>query len=293
MTFAQARTIVQAAIADSSNSTFVDQCIDQAQREVARARRWPELMVRAFVNTVAAYQTGTIAVANAGTTWTLTGGTFPTDVATGGYRIALSVNDPWCTIVTRTDGTHVETAAYQGTTQTASAYVAYKSHYSLASTVDRVEEVWLHDSGRAVQLENATNDARLTDWSHHPTGVGTPTRFYSMERDSSNNRQVLLGPDTPDAIYRMEFVTRKKTTDGTLSLDDSRWPVILARALSLAYAPEFYDRSQVEWAKYLTLLAQEWGNENEVETQAVMLGQGRLDYPQREDFLSRGTVVFP
>jgi hypothetical protein len=287
LSFAQARTIIQQAIADSSNSTFVDQCLNQAQREVARSRRWPEMMVRAFFNTVAAYDTGTIAVANAGTTWTLTGGTFPTDVATGLYRIALSVSDPWYTITTRTDGNNVITAAYQEDTETASSYIAYKSQYSLAAAVDSVEEMWLHDGGHAIALTNAATDQRVSEFLHYPSGPGVPTSFYAMERDASGYVQVLLGPETPDDVYRVEYVYKKKTTDDTFSgnMDESRWPVVLSRALALAYAPEFYERSMAEYQKYLTLLRQEWVLTGDAGQSHVRVGEARVRYPGTRDYL--------
>lgn len=298
LTFSEARTIVQSRIADSSNATACDQAINQAQREVARRHRWPELMVRAFFNTSAAYETGTMAVVNGGTTWTLTGGTYPTDLATGTYRLALSVSDPWYSVVTRTDGTHAETtgSAYQEDTETASAFIAYKSHYSLASAVDRVEEIWLHRPGGAIPLVNALTDQHVSDFQHFPTGVGVPTHFYSMERDASGNRQILLGPDTPDDVYRVEYVYRKKTTDGSLSLDEARWPVVLARACAILYEPEFYERHIQAQAEYERLLAAEWASESEVETQHVRVGQGRVDMPgwtDMENLLGRGRVADP
>lgn len=298
LTFQQARIIVQQHVADSSNSTFVDQCLDQAVREVARARRWPELMVRDFFNTAAAYETGTVAVTEGGTTWTLTGGTFPTAAATGLYRIALSISDPWYEITTRTDDTHVVTDAYQDDTETAASYVAYKSHYSMPSAVDRIESIWLHSAGTAYELRNAATDERVTEFAHYPSGPGIPTHFYNMERDSSGNRQILVGPETPDDIYRVEYVYRKKASSGDLigNMDDSRWPVILARTLSLAYAPEFYERSVAEYRKYQGLLAEEWSHENESEVQSVRVGQSRVNYPYRNDMeylIGNGRIVYP
>lgn len=297
LTFAQARTILQSRIADSSNSTAVDQALNQAQREVARARRWPELMARTFVNTVAPYTTGTIAVANGGTTWTLTGGTFPAALASGVYRLALSVSSPFYPVVTRTDGTHAETLAYQDDTETAAEYIAYKSHLSLASTVDRVESMWLHRGGDAIELVNATTDQQVSDFTHYPTGVGVPTHYLMIERDGSGYRQVLLGPDTPDDVYRIEYVYRKKTTDDTFTgnLDESRWPVILAKASSILYEPEFYDRHLQAEAEYERLLAKEWANESEVETQGGRVGQARVDYPtwDMSSLMGRGRVQDP
>lgn len=296
LTFAQGLTILQAAIADSSNTTFATQCLNAAQRDVARAHRWPELMVRAFFNTSAAYSTGTVAVSAGGTTWTLTGGTFPTDAATGLYRIALSATSPWYTITTRTDGTHVVTAAYQDDAETASGFLMYKSQYSLASDVDRVEEIWVHTGGDAVPLCNATTDQEVTQFLHYPDGPGVPTHFYNMERDASGYRQILLGPSTPDDVYRVEYVYRKQLTDGTLGLDDSRWPVVLSRAKALAYEPEFYERSLREQKRYEELLAAEWGHERESESIGGRVGQTRVTAPNYRGYdylIGLGTVPEP
>lgn len=258
-------------------------------------------MMRAVVLTTAAYEgsaTRTIAVVNAGTTWTLTGGTFPTDIASGLYRIALSLSSPWYGVVTRTDGTHLETtgSAYQEDTETASDFIAYKSHISLASTVDRVEQMWLLEPGGPTELVNASTDEEVSDFSHLPTGVGVPTHFYSIERDASGNRQILVGPDTPDDIYRIEYVARKKTTDDSLSLDECRWPVVLARASAILYEAEFFDRHLQAQAEYERLLAREIAAESEVETTGVRVGQSRVDFPfmdGMEGLLGRGRVQDP
>lgn len=296
LTFAQGLTILQARIADSSNSTAATQALNAAQRDAARRHRWPELMTRAFVNTVAAYTTGTVATAGT-TTVTLTGGTYPTDVATGKYRFALSVSDPWYGVATRSSDTVVLLAqAYVDPDQTASPYIVYKSHLSLASDVDRVEQMWLHQGGSAIPLVNAATDQQVSDFEHFPTGVGVPTHFMSIERDGSGYRQILLGPDTPDDVYRIEYVYRKQLTDGTLGLDDSRWPAVLARACAILYEPEFFDRHLAAQAEYERLIEAEWASENEVETQHVRVGQGRIDMPgwtDMENLLGRGRVQDP
>lgn len=297
-TYEQAREQIQQAIADSSNRAFVDECLDQAERTVARARPWPELMDRKFFNTVAAYSTGTIAVTVDTTTVTLTSGTWPTALATGeAYRFALSVSDPWYKCATRTSGTSMELADnYIDDTETASSYIVYKSHYSLDSTVDRLDEIWLHDAGNAVPLINAATDEEVTEFDHYPGGPGVPTHYLSIERDSSNYRQILLGPSTPDDVYRVEYTFQKQTTDGTFTLDASRWPVVLALAKSLAYEPEFYERSLREYARYKALLRQEWANENESGADFVRVGETRMRYPGRRSmdyFLGRGKVTDP
>ena len=281
LTFAQARTILQSRIADSSDATAVDQALNQAQREVARARRWPELMVRDFFNTAASYSTGT--VATDGTTGvTLTGGVWPAAVASSKYRFALSISDPWYEVATRTSDTAIVLSdAYVDADQTASAYIVYKSHYSLPSAVDRVEELWLHDASRPIPLRSASTDQIVTQFLHYPSGPGVPTHYMNMERDSSGNRQILLGPATPDDVYRVEYTYRKKITDGTFvgNLEESRWPIVVSRAAAILYEDEFYERSVREMARYDVLLKAEWAAENESETQSVRVGQARVDYP--------------
>lgn len=299
LSFAQARTIAQGRIADSSDNDAVDQALNQAQREVARARRWPELIVRAFLTTVAAYDTGTVAVTNGSATVTLTDGVWPADIATNpAYRFALSPSDPWYTVSARDSDTQITLADnYVGATGSGKSYVVYRSHYVLPSAVDRVEEMWLHDDGRMVPLRHVTTDQQVTEFLHYPSGPGVPTAWYSMERASGGERQVLLGPATPDAIYRVEYTYKKKTTDGTLSLDESRWPVVLARACALLYEPEFPERAALAQREYKRLLRDEWASESESQTQSVRVGQSRVRYPSSggylDDLMGHGRVQDP
>lgn len=296
--FARAREVVQAAIADSSNPQFVDECLNQAQREVARAHRWPELIVRGFFNTIAAYSTGTVDVTEDDATVALTGGTFPTDVETAEYRFSLSYTSPWYTVATRTSGASIELAQpYIGDTETGKNFVVYKAHYSMPSTVDRIEEMWIHDRG-ATPLCNVLTDQEVYRFEHFPSGAGVPTHFLSIERDINGNRQILLGPVAPDDVYRVEYTAQRKVVDNQFAgnLDDSRWPVILARAKALAYEPEFYDRSLQEMQRYRLLLDAEWANESEVATQGTRVGQDRIDYEGMSGmdcFLGRGTIDYP
>lgn len=289
LTFAQSRTIIQSRIADSSDDTAVDQALNQAQREVARARRWPELMVdNTFINTESAYETGTVVATENSTTVTLTGGVFPSTVASSKFRFALSTTDPWYEVATRTSDTEIELAEnYIGDTVSGSSFIVYKSHYDLASSVDRVEAMWLHDTRRAVPLISAATDQVVTEFVHHPSGPGVPTHFYMAARTTAGTRRVLLGPNTPDDVYRIEYQYRKKITDDTFTgnLDESRWPVILSRATAIMYEPEFFERSLVEMRRYKALLDQEWANENEVETQSVRIGESRMTYPSNRSFM--------
>jgi len=291
LTFAQARTILQGRIADSSDDTAVDQALNEAQREVARARRWPELMVdNAFINTLALYSTGTVVATEDSTTVTLTDGVWPATVASSKWRFALSVSDPWYEVATRSSDTVILLKeAYIGDTVSASSYVVYQSHYDLSSAVDRVEEAWVHDSGRHVPLFNAATDKQVTEFLHRPSGPGVPTHYYNAARTTAGTRRIQLGPNTPDDVYRVEYTYRKKTTDDTFvgNLDESRWPVILAKASEILYEPEFPQRALAAEAKYNRLLTAEWAAESESEVQDVTVGQTRMRYPHQQDYLGR------
>lgn len=296
-TFIQARVIVQKAIADSSNSQHVDFCLNEAQREVARARKWPELMGRAFLETQASYGTGTVLVTDGDATVTLTGGTFPTDVV--GMRFAIGTSAPWYPVRTRTDGTHIELGSpYRQDTDATASFLVYKSNYSFPDFVERIEEMWLHETNGVVPMHHAVTDQEVSAFMHYPSGTGTPMSWYMMERDSAGNRQVLFGPQTPDDVFRVEYTYRRKVVDNQFSgnLDDSRWAVIVSRAKAMAYEDEFYDRSVEEMRRYELLLTKEWNAGDDAETMSVQVGQDRVDYPHSVDFnnlISRGTVEDP
>lgn len=238
--------------------------------------------------TEASYSTGTVAVTEDSATVTLTDGTWPSTVASGKYRFSLGTSDPWYEVSSRDSGTQITLVDnYIDDTETEASFIVHKPHYSLPSAVDRVEQMWIHDQGRMIQLENAATDQHLTLFSHYHSGPGTPTHYYNMERDSSDNRQVLLGPNTPNDVFRVEYTYKKKTTDGTYSLDDSRWPIVMALARSIAYEPEFRQRAELAEAQYQRLLEREWAIESETETQHVRVGQTRINFPDHQDHISR------
>src|SRR5690349_1387866 len=209
-TFSAAKTILLNNLGedDSATDTFAGQCLDQAQRDVARAHPWPELYTRAFVNTVDDYSTGTISITGGGGSAAVTGsGTvFPSAVASSSYRFALSAGSEWYTVSVRGGDTSLTLAQnYVGATVSGSAYVLYKSIYTLASDVDRVESLWLHNGTSFAELEYVPSEAWLRDFGHFPTGLGVPTRYTTVERDSSGYVQIMVGPQAPNAIYRIEY----------------------------------------------------------------------------------------
>jgi len=300
ISFSEARTIIQKAIADSSDDTFASQCLNQAQRLVARDKWWPELIKRDFFNTEAAYTTGTVDVTENSANVAGTSTVFPTNIATYKWRFQLSLSDPWYEVTTRTSDTAIVlTDAFVQDTATDQTYIVHRPHYSLASDCDSVRRLWIHYEGGSVPLENAATDQRVTDFMHYHSGPGTPTHYINIERDSSGNRQILLGPATPDDVYRIEYVYRKKTTDDTFTgnLDESRWHLVVQKALQLAYEPEFYERSVAAERRYMMMLDREWSASGESETTSVRVGQTRVELPGADRYLDNlldfGTVEYP
>lgn len=284
MTFNQLLGLIYRDIGDSSDSTTATYALNAAQRAVGRLKPWTELLDRKYFVTSAAYSTGTVAVTFNSTTVTLSSGTWPSDVASGTYRFQLSVSDPFYSVATRSSDTVILLAqAYQGSTDSSTSYLVSKPHYSLDSTVDRVREMWLHDAGRAIPLVNAETDQNVTQFLHYASGPGTPCAYLNIERDASGYRQVLLGPATPDAIRRVEYSFVKKTTDGTWSLDDSRWPCVLSYAKALLYERDNYERSLKEMERFRVLLQDEWASTKETEDRGIQVGQARVAYPQGDD----------
>ena len=287
LTFAQGLTIIQARIGDASDSTADTQALNAAQRKVAKARFWPELRKRAFFNTSAAFESSsgvTVAVTNGSTTVTLTGSTWPSNIDE--YRIALSPSDPFYDVATRSSDTVILLAeAYQDDTATGQEFTAYKSIYSLASDVVSHEEFWLHEQGRAVPLIYAATSEQVSEFHHYVGGTGTPTHVMPYERGSSGNKQVYLGPETPDDVFRVEYTYKKDTTDGTLTLDDDKWPLVLELATAIRYEIEHPQRAARAMKNYRRMLDEDWAMEGDGELQEVRSGDTRWRYTSSDWYL--------
>lgn len=300
ISFSQAKTLLlnQLGEDDTATDTFAGQCLDMAQRDVARAHNWPELYVRAFFVTSALYSTGTVAVTNTSATVTLTGGTWPSDVATGAYRFALSTGSQWYKVATRSSDSVILLAAdgsgtgYVGATGTGLSYVVYKVIYTLPTAVDRIEGMVLHDGTRAVPLTQTPSEAWLTDFGLFPNGSGVPTRYMTVERDASGTVQVMLGPAAPDAVYRVECLYRRQITEGTFVLGEPLVDLVICRAQALLYARDHYQRYLAEMRLYREALRDEIYRSGDSEQPAITLGLGRAmgthDYLER--LLDYGTV---
>lgn len=295
LTFAQAKTILLNNLGedDTATDTFAGQCLNMAQRDVARAHKWSELYTRAFVNTVDDYSTGTVTVTNDSATVTGSGTVFPSAAASSSYRFARSVGSQWYTVSARGGDTSLTLAQnYVGATAAGAAYVLYKNVYSLVSTADRVEAMWVHDGTSVTELEEVPSEKWLFDFGHFPTGLGKPTCFMTVERDSSGYIQVLLGPQAPDAIYRCEYLYRKSITDDSLVLSEALTDLVICRAQALLYERDHFQRSIAKNREYEEALKREIARAGDSEQPGITIGAGRL--LRSDDYLTNlmdhGTV---
>lgn len=292
--FAQAKTILLNNLGedDSATDTFAGQCLDQAQRDVARECKWPDLYTRAFFTTVDDYSTGTVTVTNDSAAVTGSGTVFPTAVASSSYRFALSVGSQFYTVSARGGDTSITLAQnYVGSTASGQTYILYKSIYALASDVDRVEWMVLHDGTRAVHLFEQPSEQWVSDFGHFPLGLGVPDRFTPVERTAAGVVQVLLGPYAPNAVYRVEYGYRKTITEGSFVLGEALIDLVICRAQALLYERDHFQRSIAKNREYRDLLQREVERAGDADS-TFTLGAGRLigtsDYFHR--LMDHGTV---
>lgn len=149
------------------------------------SHRWSFLHPVVTLETIAPYDTGTIAIVNGTTTVTLTDGVFPSWTATHG---SLIVDTAEYVIDTRTDDTHLELAsAWSEDTETASEYVLkHDGNYDLPDNFGGME------SDMVIESENfRPNIMRVGEGKirslrqlepRYAIGTTTTTPFYAAIR---------------------------------------------------------------------------------------------------------------
>lgn len=113
--------------------------LNDAMNMVSKAHEWSFLHRAGIVSLVGAYSTGTVEVTNGSATVTLTGGTFPSWVASGEIRIN---NVPYA-ISTRDSNTQVTLDhTYGDDSASGLAYVVYQDTYSLPTDTIGVRDFY-------------------------------------------------------------------------------------------------------------------------------------------------------
>ena len=194
---------------------------NRAYRDAWTRHPWTERHKQAFLPMLAPYSTGTVAVTNNSTTVTLTGGTWPTDVASAGYKFALSVNGEWYGVATRSSGTVILLdRVYLGTTDADTTYIVYCDVYALATDVGSLlmNQFAVHKIGYGGSLPFSRARAE-NEWGF-PTGTGTPCAFILHDRPSTAYR-IRVGPQVPsDASFAVRYSYLKDITELSADADE-------------------------------------------------------------------------
>jgi hypothetical protein len=174
--------------------------IHRAYDELTTIRDWSYYHVHGRVITDAPYSTGS--VTSSGTTVTLTGGTWPTWAATGGY---LKVGEQICRVASRTSGSVLvldATLGLKADVTSASPYTLYRTIYPLPGdfrNMDEPSDEYNWWSGLYVTPDQAMKLERVSNTS------GTPLHWT-----------VLKDPDSTGwAIKLIGYPTEQETIDFT------------------------------------------------------------------------------
>jgi len=118
---------------DTKSTRVIDRAVNTALRLVAQSFNWEFYNTIGRINTVEQQSSGTVAIANGGSTVTLTGATWPTDLTDYSIRInSEDVDHGFSVRDGATTGTLISGQIWNGDTQTTASYVLYRSRYDLA-----------------------------------------------------------------------------------------------------------------------------------------------------------------
>lgn len=263
-TLAQFLTLMADEIGDDGSDTNNTSYLNMAARDIWRYGSWPETTARAFVNTQAAIDTGTVDLVNGDATVTKAAGTPDfTSPTVAGAKFATGYSRPWYRIDTVTDADNFELAEpYIGTSVSGTAYVIYNDVLTLASDLETIRDMWIHDESRSYRL-NIVPERQVEHLTHYPRQAERPYFAAIVENSSGGARQVRVGPYAPDQVYRVEYKYSKSYTDMSLTtdttgLDAALDDAVLELALSMAYRRDHFRRSQSMRQTAYQLVREEW-----------------------------------
>ena len=268
LTLTNAVSILQRTIGDRGATSTTDcvRFLNIAQRDVCRARDWPELEKRDFVSVVTPYETGTVALTNGNATVTGTGTTFTSAMV--GRKFALGYQSPWYIIDTFASTTSIDLAdVYAEDTASGKAFVIYEDRVSMPSDCEKLLEVWYHDTNYRHPMHRRPAD-RFHLYAGQPGSADDPWWYSLIERDSSGAMQIQVGPYAPDRAYRLEIQYKKAPTELVTSsqevftLSERLVDVVIQRALYWAARRD--DKAAArELGVYNEMLREAWRDTSE------------------------------
>lgn len=220
-TLTQAVSILQRTIGDRG-ATSTTECIrflNMAQRDVCRARDWPELMKRDFIVATAPYETGTVSLTKGSATVTGSGTTFASGMV--GRKFALGYQSPWYIVGSFSSTTSIDLAdSYAEASGSGLSYVIYEDRISMPSDCEKLYEVWFHDTNNRHPMKRRPPE-RFHLYAGQPGSADEPWWYSIIERDSNGYMQIQVGPYAPSDAYRLEVAYKKAPTELVSSSQES------------------------------------------------------------------------
>jgi hypothetical protein len=246
---------------DTNSATLVQRWINVTQQDVASRWPWNFLRSREVITTIPDYTTGTVSVANGGTTVTGSGTTFTSTMV--GYFIQFSGSNDWYKITAYTSATSITIeTAYAGTTLSGATHTIRKFFYSLSSSADRILDIRNENTPmKLVEVDPRTLDAAAPN----PSATNSPYSFCCYGYDSSGNIQITPYPFPNDARL-LEIRTIKRVSDMSSSSDVSVIPtkwhhVLVAGSAAWAFMylrkPDLATQWKSEYERIVTTMTQQ------------------------------------
>lgn len=188
--------------AQDSEQRDIRSSVIRAYNEVTTIRDWQWLHTHGRLLTSAPYSTGTISTS--GTAVTLTGGTFPSWAATGGY---LQVGEEIARVATRSSDTALvlDSTLTLKANVTDSVYTLYRTVYALPSdfrNMDEPSDEYNWFSGSYLTQDQAMKMERISTLSGSPL-------HWSVIKDPDSNGWAIRVYGYPTTVQTIDFTYRR------------------------------------------------------------------------------------
>tara|TARA_Y100000310_G_scaffold284958_1_gene308080 strand:+ start:234 stop:1118 length:885 start_codon:yes stop_codon:yes gene_type:complete len=219
-TFANLKTYAQDRYHDATDTKAVrevERFVNDAFRRISRAHDWSFYLTTGRVNTKVKYDTGTVAINTGDSQLILSGGTWPTDVATAYASVTLD-SDPTLefSVKTRTNGsalTFKDGQTWLGSNVSGVSYTLYYYRYDLPSDFIKMYDHEFQDFFAQYIAPTQFEHYHLTNEG----STGDP-RYYTI----SGSKKIELWP-YPSRSVAMDFLYYRMPTVLTSDSDVMDW----------------------------------------------------------------------
>lgn len=218
---------------DSNSQTRIDRWLNYVQQDLCSRWPWPFLISREAVATIPDYSTGTVDISNGVTAVTGHSTVFTTTHGDTSYFIQFAGTNDFYNVSAQVSSTSLTLQnAFQGASLTGVAYILRKFFYSLSSSNDEVLDC--RNENTPIKLIQA--DTRIIDAINPLVQSTSPAYAYMMTGlDASMNNRFMPYP-FPNDSRLLEFRTKKRPTDGSISIPNKYAQVIAWGAIAVGFA---------------------------------------------------------